>query len=720
MPRASRDNLRYRPEVPVLARWTTRLGPALCLAALAGPVRADTLQIDLQANPERGFQVVEELAYEAIVDGTDGYRADLRLRVALHNASNREQDAVLSLALPLGAEIHGLQVAQGGVWSPGKAAGIAADPGRRDPGSVLVRLLAPVSAGELPGAEIVAFSLDPTSTTQIELQLKVPIRLQGDRWELELPGRGDERTGLAGQRRIIVKSPRFWVDGVSNGGELFLVTQPDERTLVSWPLEQGARAGGQGTLAPLDAHVAAVPDGPGARAGRFTLSLRLGPTAPVRPDHVVLVVDRSRSTAPAMHREAFAAVAALFDALPAGLTFDAISFARRARPLLAEGADWPEVHDQAARERIAGALDAGSREQGTDLAAALALAGQRIVARGARRPLILVITDGMLPPGAGPEPIAAAFQASLGKRRDLRPELLFLIEEPLLARTGIAPEHPIATIAAGLGARISLASLAQHGSDSGDAVARAMLSAPGVLRDLQVDVPRQAALADGAPAGLVAGNVVVLAGRYTGRPPTLRVRGRLGGQRAQRSPRPELRPTPPAALVATMRPSGPDQAAAEGFALPPWYGRRYQRSARMDISWAGRGRGDERGHLDEKIFRRYLGTRVFPRARACYNLALGRSQTIGGRVTFAFEVGKGEVMLATTDAAGLSERDPAFESCLLEAAWMLDIPAGKLDQQIYRVRYPLVFNPPKTGRPSMAEEPAGTSTVELLLGGPRG
>ena len=704
----------------MLARWLCRLGLALCVATLAGPVRADTLQIDLQANPERGFQVVEELAYEVIVDGTDGYRADLRLRIALHNASNREQDAVLSLALPRGAEIHGLQVAQGGVWSPSKVAGIAAEPGRRDPGSVLVRLLAPVTAGELPGAEIVAFSLDPTSTTQVELQLKVPIRLQGDRWELELPGRGDERTGLARDRRIIVKAPRFWVDGASNNGELFLITQPDERTLVSWPLEQGSRAGGQGTQAPLDAHVAAVPDGPGARAGRFTLSLRLGPTAPVRPDHVVLVVDRSRSTAPAMHREAFAAVAALFDALPVGLTFDAISFARRARPLLAEGAGWPEVHDRAARERIAGALDAGSREQGTDLAAALALAGQRIVARGAKRPLILVITDGMLPPGAGPEPIAAVFQASLGKRHDIRPELLFLIEEPLLARTGINPEHPIATIAAGLGARISLASLAQHGSDSADAVARAMLSAPGVLRDLQVTVPRHAVLDDPAPAGLVAGNVVVLAGSYTGRPPALRVRGRLGAARAQRSPRPELRPTPPAALVATMRPSGPDQAAAEGFALPPWYGRRYQRSARMDISWAGRGRGDERGHLDEKIFRRYLGTRVFPRARACYNLALGRSQTLGGRVTFAFEVGKGEVMLATADAAGMTERDPAFENCLLEAAWMLDIPAGKLDQQIYRVRYPLVFNPPKTGRPPMAEEPPGTSTVELLLGGPRG
>lgn len=707
----------------------TRPGPALRVAVvaaglaaglaalgLAAPARADTLQVDLQVNPERNFQVVQELSYEAIVHGNDGDRADLRLRVALHNASSREQDAVLSLALPRDAEIHGLQIAQGGVWGAGKAAGIAAEPGRRDPGSVLVRPLAPVSAGELPGAEIVVFSLEPGATTQVELQLKVPLRLRGERWELELPGRGDERSGLAGDRRVLVKAPRFWVDHTSNAGEPFLVTAPEDHVVVSWPVEQGARPG---AAAPLDAHLAALPDGPGARSGRFTLSLRLGPGAPVKPDHVVLVVDRSRSTAPAMHREAFTAVAALFDALPPGLTFDALSFARRARPLLAEASGWPEVHDLAARERVAAALDAGAREQGTDLAAALALAGQRIVARGARRPLVLVITDGMVPPGADAATIARVFADSLGKRSEVRPELLFLIEEPLLARRGIAPEHPIARIAAGLGARISLASLAQHGGDGGEALARTMLSAPRVLRDLQVTLPRHAALADPVPAGLVAGNVVVLGGRYTGAAPTLRVRGRQGEQRVEQRPRAQTRPTPPAALVASLRPGGPTQAASEGFAVPPWYGRRYQRSARLDLSWAGRGRVDERGRLDEKIFRRYLGTRVFPRARACYNLALGRNQSLGGRVLFAFEVGKGEVMLATTDAAGMSQRDPLFESCLLEAAWMLDIPAGKLDEQIYRVRYPLVFNPPRTGRPSLADDPSDASTVEMLLG-PRG
>lgn len=729
----------------LFARWTRhigrRLGPGLCAAAvLAGPAEAaaDSLQIDLQANPERGFQVIQELSYEAIVVGTDGYRADLRLRVALHNASNREQDTVLSLALPRGAEIHGLQIARDGVWTPGKAAGISPEPGRREPGSVYVRPLAPVAEGDLPGAEIVAFSLEPATTTQVELILKVPIRLRGDRWELELPGRGDDRDALAPERRVLVKSasadpnkpgdrpsdkppviPQFWVDGSSNAGQPYLVTQPEDRTLVAWPIEQDAKASRAHQPRPLDAHLAVFPDAPKSRTGRFRLTLRLGPAAPPRPDHVVVLVDRSRSTSPAMHREAIAAVGGLFDALPAGLTFDAISFARKPRALLPEGAAWPGVHDRVARERIAATLDAGSREQGTDLSAALALAGQRIAARGAKRPLVLVITDGMLPLGAGAGPIGQVFADSLGKaRRGERPELIFLVDEPMLGRTGIAADHPIAQLAAGLDARISLATLAQYGRPdeaSGEALARNLLRAPGVLRELEVTLPSQAVLEDSPPAGLVAGNVVVLAGSYTKGPPAVRVRGKLGEARAQLQPRPEVWTAPPTALVAALRPTGPAQAAAEGFAVPPWYGRKHQRTARLGISWAGRSRGDDRGHLDEKIFRRYLGTRVFPRARVCYNQALTKNQVIGGRVVFEFEVGKGEVMRATTDVTKLNEHDLVFERCLLEAAWMLDIPAGKLDDQIYRVRYPLVFNPPRTGRPTMDEDSLGAGTVELLL-----
>jgi hypothetical protein len=708
----------------VFARWLTRLSLALCVAGSVSTARADSLAIDLQSNPERGFQVVQELSYEAIVVGTDGYHADLRLRVALHNASNREQDAVLSLALPRESQIHGLQVARDGNWTPGKSTGIAPEPGRREPGSVYVRPLAPVAAGDPPAAEVVLFSLEPNTTTQVELHIKAPTRLRGDRWELELPGRGQERLGLSPERRVLVQhqgkaAPRFWVDGSGSAGAPFLITQPDDRSVVSWPIGQVVKASrpfgpGSASSRPLDARLEVMPDDDGdtRSGGRFRLYLRMQPTAAPRPDHVVVVLDRSRSTDPQMHREAFAAVTELFDSLPPGLTFDAITFSRLARPLLPDGAAWPHVHDKAARDRVAAQLDAGSREQGTDLAAAMALAGQRISARKARRPLVLVLTDGMLPLGAGPGPVGQIFADNLTDKQ-LRPDIVFVVDEPMLARSGLAPEHPVAALAAGLGARITLTTLAHLAGD--ESAVNLLLTAPGVLGELDVRLPRQAVLEDSVPTGLVAGNAVVLDGLYSGSPPAVQVRGRLGSKREQLTPKVIRMPAPPPALAASIRPSGAERPAGDGFAVPPWYTRKYQRSARLGITWANRSGNDDPGQLDERIFRRYLGTRVFPRARACYNLALARNQIVGGRVTFEFEVGKGEVMRATIDPAGMNTHDLAFERCLVEAAWMLDIPAGKLDDRIYRVRYPLVFNPPRTGRPTLTDDPLGPGTVELLL-----
>ena len=686
----------------------------LALALLgAAPAAADSLVVDPALNSERGYTPIEELSYEVIVEGMVGFRADLRLRVALHNASSRPQDVVQSLALPHGAELHGLRVARGGTWSKGKPTDLADEPGRRDPGVVMARAIAPAEAGDLPGAELVAFSLDPGSTTQVELQLLVPPRMRGDRWEIELPERGESPLGLVRDRRVVVGSaaaPRFWVDGAANDGAPFLLSRAGDRVVVAWPAALPRAAAG----ARLAAHLEAEP-APGGRAGTFRLYLRLGASEPARPDHVVALIDRSRSTAPHMHREALAALAALFDALPPATTFDALTFARRPRALLPAGPA-PSVRDPEARRQLAIDLDAGAREQGTDLAAALALAGERLRERGARRPLVVVITDGMLPAAIAPAEAAAALQRGLGGLRAAAPEVLFVVDEPLLARQGLGPDHPVAAMAAGLGARISLETLAQRGQ-AADALE--LLAAPRVLSDLRVELPRGAELRTPPPAGLVAGGLVVLEGEYQGaQPPRLRVRGRLGARPLQVTPAVDRLPTPPLALVAAVGPAGPDAAAEEGYSAPPWLTRHHQRLARLGIMWAGRGGAPDRGHLDERIFRRYLGTRVFPRARACYNQALPRDQTLGGRVHFEIEVGKGEVMAARIAGKELSRDDPAFEACLLEAAWALDIPAGQLDGRTYRIRYPLVFNPPAGGRAPIEEDPLGPGTVELLLRGP--
>ncbi|MEZ4450740.1 MAG: hypothetical protein R3B09_14760 [Nannocystaceae bacterium] len=686
------------------------VGLALLTATASSDARADSLAVDPAINTERGYMPFEELSYEVMVEGMVGFKADVRLRITLHNASSRPQDLAQSLALPRGAELLGLRVARAGVWSDGVTTDLSEEPGRRDPGTVFVRPIPPAQRGDLPGAELIAFNLESGSTTQIELLLQVPPRMRGDRWELELPERGEPYLGMARDRRVLVRggaTPRFWVDGAANEGAPVLVSRATDRAIVAWP----ATLPKTSAKAPhLAAHYEVMRD-PSGEGGSFRLYLRLGASAPVHPDHVVVAVDRSRSTDVALQREAFAMVGALLDTLPSQVTFDALTFARTARPLLGEGPA-PKVGDEAARARLGQSLGAGTREQGTDLSAAFTVAGEQIKRRGAKRPLILVITDGMLPLSITPAEVEAALARGLGHPRK-GAEILFAVDEPILARRGLDPDHPVARMAAGLGARISLETLAQLVDD-----AKGLLEAPQVLRDLTIELPPAVSLAEAPPRGLVAGNFLVLEGVYDGaRPPKPRIKGTIGGRKIAVSPRAEIQPSPPEALVASVGPTGVKASAAEGYATPPWVTRNLQRAARLGIMWAGRGNGsDERGHLDERIFRRYLATRVFPRARACYNRALTRDQTLGGRVHFEIEVGKGEVIHARMAEKSLSRVDAEFESCLTEAAWALDIPAGKLDDQLYRLRYPLVFNPPTGGRPPVQEDPQTSGTIELLIG----
>ncbi|HGG57394.1 MAG TPA: hypothetical protein ENK31_06315, partial [Nannocystis exedens] len=66
----------------------------LALGLNSAPAVADSLIVDPLVNTERSYIPFEELSYELIVEGMVGFRADLRLRTALHNHSAREQDMV--------------------------------------------------------------------------------------------------------------------------------------------------------------------------------------------------------------------------------------------------------------------------------------------------------------------------------------------------------------------------------------------------------------------------------------------------------------------------------------------------------------------------------------------------------------------------------------------------------------------------------------------------
>lgn len=683
------------------------------LAGAPGLAVADQLSAE-QTDGERGYQAVEELSYEAIIDASDGYSATLRLRTALHNSSSNARDAVHSMALPATAQLRSIRVARDGQWSDGMGTVIRDQPERRDPGTVFARALPPVERGGLPAAEVVTFGLEPSTTIQVELVVTVYPRLRGNNWELDLPARGPDQTNLARDRRVLLKGLRkhepFWADDASNHGKPYIVTSGRDGITVKWPAHLAKQS-------LIEGHYELTPGPAGFDDGEFRLYLRLGQTAPPRPDHVVLAVDRSISTSSLLQGQTQRMFAGVLEALPAGATFDALGFARTVVPLVElPGGQAPKASDGAARAALQRALDANEREQGTDLVAALVKAVERTKASSkAKRPMIVVVTDGMLPVSLEPEQVSHAFEAAVG-RRGRRPEVLFVIDDPMLVRSGLDPAHPMARIAAALGARISLETVGQlQGRADAD-----LLAAPRVMGKLELPLPETMALDQPPPSGLVAGSFVLLTGRYVGKPaPLVEVKGELGGEAVTSRLRANERERLPQA-VAAMVGGAADEAAGEGFVRPPWYESEDQRTAQLGIAQAGRGGVERKGYLDRKIFRHYLTTRVLPRARVCYNHSLIRDPAQAGRAVLHIEVAKGEVMLASTNGVELGSNDDKLVACLHEAAWALDIPSGKLDDKVYVLRYPVRLVPPADGKPADVVEGLSEDQMMELMAAPPG
>lgn len=662
--------------------------------------RADTLEVD----PSIGYVPIDELSYETIIRPGVGYEAELALRVALENTSAKSQDMVMAVGVPYGSELIGISIAQGSDWIEGKVSKVSegshgdAAKGRRDPGTVFARELEP-APGELPAVEVVAFGMTSRSTTQVELRLRVHPSLRGDRWQLDLPRRNAELPNFSEQRRVIVQGlpdgDEFWIDGTPSGSAPYMVTRVEDAISVSWPARLASSAALDGSY-----EISRDSDGQG---GRLRLVLRLGPSQPIAPDHVMLVVDRSQSGSSSLPRESGRMFNHLLDSLPEATTFDAITFAREAErlidPVRFEGGDAPRADDADARAELTRSLGIVVPGQGTDLRAAMQLAGQQLADRGAKRPLIVVVTDGMLPHGISAQEVGDALGGALGKSK--RPDILFVVDDPLLNLRGLPADHAIANLAAKLGARISLETLANLGPSEIDE----LLAAPNVLGDLAVSLPETVALDEPLPVGLVAGDFVAIEGTYGGRPPSsVTVRGRLGKSKISATFKPAKRDPRPQAVAAALLEADRDQAGEEGLVLPDWYTPSMRRTTEMNISQAGKVGFVATGQLDVDIIQRQLRTRVLPRARACYNQALTRNQVIAGRIDLRMEVGKGEVMMAELTKAELNYDDARLIECLEDSAWAMDVPAGNLDTQVYVINYPLEFVAPEGGQPPRTGE----------------
>lgn len=704
----------HRPaSLESVVSWRGGAWAALTLglwALFAAPqAQADKLRAE-QREGERGYVAIEELSFEAIVEASDGYSATLKLRTALHNSSLSPRDVVHAIGLPFASTIEGVKVMKDGAWQDGAGTTVASERSRRAPGSVFVRRLTPRNRADNPGAELVAYSLEPDETLQVEISVRVHPRLRGETWELDLPARGVGSLSLASERRVLMRGLKpgetFGVDEERSDGRPFISSRASDTVTVSWPSQLRSTE-------VLEVNVETEPGPPGFDDGTVRLYLRLGKDAAPQPKHVLFVIDRSKSTSASDDGDVLAMANGLLDTLPATATFDAIAFNRAVTPLFSERSSFPRAGAPKDRAALHDALVAVPRGQGTDLEAAMSEAA-RLSREGRGPTLVVVATDGMFASSISPDDVARGFEVSLGGRKD-RPEVVFVVDEPMLQRSGLHPTHPAARVAAKMGARISLKNIAQLRGAS----ARDLLSTPRVLGNLAVELPSGVTLDDPVPEGLVAGSFVMLRGRYIdAAPKSIRVTGTLGPKPVSRKIKPIEASHPADAFVATTR-SPLDEAVREGFSAPPWYTVRWDREARASIAQSGRfGRNKKRGFLDQRVFRHYLTTRVLPRARACYNEALTREPELSGRVVLEIEVGKGEVMMARVAERDLDHKDAKLDPCLTEAAWRLDAPAGLADRQIYRLRYPLRLLPPPAGKFAGSVTPLSDEVMELLLSQP--
>jgi hypothetical protein len=679
-----------------------------CLCALTPrPAVADRILVEPDPR-ERGYIPVEELSHEVLIEPGQGFDATMRVRTALYNASSTRVDFVHLLALPHGAELVGLRTARDGVWSEDEIVESAPRgvPSLRVDDADVTTFAAFATALDTRGADLAAaklfgWGLESGETVQVELVVRVRPRLRGSRWSLDLPRRGEQQV-IHDRRGVLVRGAtgarRFWVDGRESTGKIVATRGADGAT-VSWAAALGR---GEGLLA----HAEAVPNSAAAGAGgTLRLYLQAGTQPHTAPDHISFLYDASSSVRGDLRDDALRVTRQIVDSQTTSLTVDALAFDRDIVPLMSAPIDATTLPDLRASFRHAGLADVPARA-GTNIIDALRKALER-VPDSSRAPTLIVFSDGMFP-RIGAEPLNELL--ALLRRLPHAPQIVLVVDDPLLARAGLGAAHPASEFAAKIGARIR--SIELNTLESLDM--NSILSAPRVIGDIRVRASSSTTF-DRLATGLIGGTIETLEGRYTTvKPPkSISVRA-LSGRSRMRARVPVKTVAPRGRAFVSSANSIERITLAESVQAPQWYRPSMEETFRAQLGRASFDTDARVGALSQDLMSMYLRRRVLPRVKACYNEALRRDGTLGGRVVVSYQIAKGEVMAAAVATTSLSAQDPSLDRCLERAAWKLEVPAGRLDARRYDVRYPVQLSPPEGGKAPSSESEL-SPLVQMML-----
>jgi hypothetical protein len=766
--RENRNRGRARPVIVAVmgptaaSRWTAAV--LVGLVALTTDLMTAHGGARLDGLPGGSVQEGEH----AITVRMDAALATVEVRQTVINPGSDPRGAVYTFELPARAAVIGLEVAAG----KRKATSVAVDVRAAvetvaDPDAVggaadaaLLRLLE--RTGQLATYELRLADIAPGDTATVTLRWVAPLRLDDGRAALRIPGRGESDNLVRERVSVSVAGTVSAVTAagaevVASRGRYAFVAPVRGDIVIEAARPQTASA------AAVTVGTARLDDQLGAIAIAVTVP-GAAREALLDFDRIVVIVDVSRSMTEAGALAAARLADAIYNAAPGGAGIEAILFDRTARRALGR----IEPNDAGTRKAIAEALTPPALDNGSDLGAALALAGPLVTSEdGSVRSLLVVISDGMVPLSLGDlEGVARVGTAALD---DAQIASIALV--PDVAPLPDTTAGPVAELARLTGGR-SLA--LRHG----EAAARAPqlageLLRPAPLTHLSLEAGETRLFGFENLPDLDAGAGTVAIGLYRGpRPTSVTLTARRAGEAVTLQGRNDrgLGDRAAALALALAVPEDlepPDQtptqedidearrllvaATAEAGAVGPetalvaldtrdalardrrrmldrWGPAMFQRLpsagdrdatlearfVRRETPAAGAAPARRTGTLDRDIIERLIQTYVLPRARACYQKGLQRDPSLEGRVVMELELARGEVQHARLRRSTL--RAGAIDDCLLDAAYSVAVPAvaqGDDPEAIGLVRYPIVFRAGKVEGTAPPDDGDGEVPIDV-------